>query len=457
MAQYNLPPRQKMINLLYVILIAMLAINISSDVLDGIGVASDDLEKDIKSLKEYNKKLNLTGNDGSDKAETVQKAVEGFALELMKMKEDIRNEAMKSSLINSNTDIDDDLNAVQTVMLGPDANAAKVKTMMEQLKRECLSLLDNEDQRKLVADLLNTDVTGKEKSWEQEHFENSPSVGGIMMLNLLEKNMWMAVNETLKEVKADGTNSKKDKEEKPDNSNVADKEVKLDNDLVKVLIAQLQKNTANGGSNRIVNDKNGKILAVVMTENQTPLFANFENKLNVTVAAADGGKTPYVVKMTNGTVKNRNGQWVAIPDAETKEVTLTVTAGNRKLSEKTYAVIPLPTPVPYLLYQSASGKTREYRSNVPLNAQELASINEISLHMEGVNTQETVCEFDMIVVKNGNKTVMIEHAKGNRLTDNMKKVLKNVVRGDKLFFTNIMVKAENTSARQTASVNVIPM
>lgn len=37
MAKYTLPPRQKMINLLYVVLIAMLAINISSDVLEGYG------------------------------------------------------------------------------------------------------------------------------------------------------------------------------------------------------------------------------------------------------------------------------------------------------------------------------------------------------------------------------------------------------------------------------------
>ena len=33
MAGYRLPPRQKMINLVYIILIAMLAINISADTL----------------------------------------------------------------------------------------------------------------------------------------------------------------------------------------------------------------------------------------------------------------------------------------------------------------------------------------------------------------------------------------------------------------------------------------
>ncbi|MFK1998318.1 hypothetical protein ACIXFW_18145 [Bacteroides fragilis] len=48
MAKYTLPPRQKMINLLYVVLIAMLAINISSDVLEGYGRMNNDYLPQIK-------------------------------------------------------------------------------------------------------------------------------------------------------------------------------------------------------------------------------------------------------------------------------------------------------------------------------------------------------------------------------------------------------------------------
>lgn len=55
MAKYTLPPRQKMINLLYVVLIAMLAINISSDVLEGYGRMNNDYLPQIKSWK------NITG------------------------------------------------------------------------------------------------------------------------------------------------------------------------------------------------------------------------------------------------------------------------------------------------------------------------------------------------------------------------------------------------------------
>lgn len=54
MSNYKLPPRQKMINLLYVILIAMLAINISGEVLDGFATANQDMKKNVETLKVYN-------------------------------------------------------------------------------------------------------------------------------------------------------------------------------------------------------------------------------------------------------------------------------------------------------------------------------------------------------------------------------------------------------------------
>ena len=46
-----------MINLLYVVLIAMLAINISSDVLEGYGRMNNDYLPQIKKLEEYNRTL----------------------------------------------------------------------------------------------------------------------------------------------------------------------------------------------------------------------------------------------------------------------------------------------------------------------------------------------------------------------------------------------------------------
>lgn len=44
--QNRMSPRQKMINLMYVVLMAMLALNVSSDVLNGFSLVEDSLLRD---------------------------------------------------------------------------------------------------------------------------------------------------------------------------------------------------------------------------------------------------------------------------------------------------------------------------------------------------------------------------------------------------------------------------
>ena len=99
MAKYTLPPRQKMINLLYVVLIAMLAINISSDVLEGYGRMNNDYLPQIKKLEEYNRTLLERINSRNDKAALSAQNIDAAAGKLMdtleELKEDIAWKADK--------------------------------------------------------------------------------------------------------------------------------------------------------------------------------------------------------------------------------------------------------------------------------------------------------------------------------------------------------------------------
>lgn len=450
MATFNLPPRQKMINLLYVILIAMLAINISSEVLDGFITGNKDMEKNILALQEYSTKLNeqLARQGKDEQLAKVNQTIQQFTEEIRRMKENIRKVAQESSFKPGEIDADDDLNAVKAVMLDKDAQASKVKSMLEEFKALCMPLAGNENSRSLIANLLNTDTHNESRTWEAEHFENLPAVGGIMMLSKIERDLWMAANETKRSLGTEPDSARQESIKQP--------ETEIDNNLIKALVTQLEKrNTQNAKSAPVIKDKEGKIKAVVITENQAPLFANYENTLNITMATESKGAVE--VALSGGSVKKAKNHYIAIPDGSTDKVTLMVTQNGKKLVENQYNVVPLPTPKPFLTYTTANGKQREYRSNVPMSAAELASIKEIGLKMDaGINTGEKVQEFDMIVIKNGNKTVITEHAQGGQLTQNMKHTLKSVVKGDKLFFTNIIVKGANTKARQTLSLNVIP-
>lgn len=450
MANYKLPPRQKMINLLYIILIAMLAINISSDVLDGFHTASRDMEANVKALKGYNGALmKLAAQQGKgSQAEELYAEVARLTGLTEELRAELKAETAKNSLTESGMDADDNLNAVETVMLGDNAqNAGRLKAAMESLKAACLKMTENGDVQKMLESLLSTEAAGK--SWEEDHFANLPVIGAQMMLNKVEKDAWLAVNETLKELGGVQTDSLKAVEPAT--------ETNIDNQLLQALVAQLERqNAQKEATSNVVKADDGSIKAVVLTENKAPLFANFENVLNITVATADKGAVK--VELTGGKVKKAGKHYVAIPDGKTAEATLTVSQNGKVLTRQTYRVMQLPAPTPYLTYRTESGKLREYRSNVPLNRKELATLTEVLLDMEaGVDTGEQVNGFDMVVIKNGNKTVITEHANSGKLTESMKRVIAGVVKGDRLFFTNITVKGKLTPERQVASVNVIAM
>lgn len=453
MANYKLPPRQKMINLLYVILIAMLAINISGDVLDGFFTAHKDMKHNVEGLKEYNEVLEKKLAE-SKNTELARKTA-GMKEKLLKFNElieDLEHEVRvlaKESSFSNTLEVDDDLRAVAVVML-EQHNASKLKTEIESFRAECMPLVNNETSRKVIENLLNTNVHEQGKTWEEEHFANLPVIGCTMMMSKIEKDMWLALNEVMRcvtgkvEINDSILQKKEDSEEKTG----------AESQLLETLIAELEKR--NLLNQKMLETEEGQERVFVMTETQAPLFANYENRVNVAVLAQN--KNRLDVSMTNGTVRKEGDSYVLVPDGKSRTATLTVKNGKQTLAQYEYKVLPLPAPAASLVYTAPNGQLREYRHSVPLSRKEIQSISEIKLQMtNGIDTKETVAGFDLMLIKNGNKTVQMAHANGAKLTAEMKKILGNVVKGDKLFFTNITLKGNGTPTRQTVSVNVIPM
>lgn len=450
MANYKLPPRQKMINLLYVILIAMLAINISGEVLDGFITANKDMKHNVEGLKEYNEVLEKQLAE-SKNMELARKTAE-MKEKLLKFNELIENLEhevrlmAKESSFSENLEVDDDLRAVAVVML-EQQNASKLKSEIETFKKECMPLVNNETSRKVIENLLSTDVHQQGKTWEEEHFANLPVIGCAMMMSKIEKDMWIALNEVMRCVtgKIEINDSIQQKKVNENNQ-------ETETHLLETFIAELEKR--NLLNQKTVEGEEGTEQVFVMTENQAPLFANYENKVNVTVFSKKQNRLQ--VSMTHGKVRKEGNSYVLIPNGKSRTTTLTVKNGKQTLAQYEYKVLPLPAPA--LVYTAPNGQQREYRHSVPLSCKEIQSISEVKLQMtDGVDTKETIAGFDLMLIKNGNKTVQMAHANSNKLTNEMKKILGNVVKGDKLFFTNITLKGNGTPTRQTVSVNVIPM
>ena len=287
-----------MINLLYIILIAMLAINISSDVLDGFHTASKDMQRNVEGLKTYNSVLSKAAADRgmAEQAQLLEGQANEMAGLIDDLKKAIKEETKRNSLTEKGMDADDDLNAVETVMLGNNMEKATLlKNKIEQLKESCLKLTQDPNVKGYVENLLATQPLKEGNNWEKEHFDNLPTIGAFMMLNKVEKDAWLAVNETLKGMGQTGNDSLQ---------TVQTPTVDIDNNLIKALVNQLEQNNRNRQAEaaaRVVKEDNGQIKAMVFAENKAPLFANYENVINITVASSQAGDVK--VDMTGGRVK----------------------------------------------------------------------------------------------------------------------------------------------------------
>ena len=179
-----------MINLIYVVLIAMLGINISKDALEGYDLLSNDYHPQIARLQAYNAnllaRLEEKRPDQQAAGSEINEKTEAIRQELNELKEKIaqaadRDKYQKGKLANK-----DELNAVSDVML----SAGRGKSLKENIQsyKELISgLIGNEERKNLISSYLDVTPEKSGFSWEKETFSYLPANAGIAVLDKMEQ------------------------------------------------------------------------------------------------------------------------------------------------------------------------------------------------------------------------------------------------------------------------------
>ena len=130
----RISPRQKMINLMYLVLLAMLALNVSSDVLNGFSLVADGLKKSTENASKSNMGIYSTFDqqmkDNPAKVkEWYEKAqyVRGMSDSLYNLAEELKEAIVRKS-DGKEADVNniknrEDLEASTQVMLAPAKNS----------------------------------------------------------------------------------------------------------------------------------------------------------------------------------------------------------------------------------------------------------------------------------------------------------------------------------------------
>ena len=211
-------PRQKMINLLYIVLLAMLALNVSSDVLKGFTLIGDSLRRTIDNATKENEALyadfkeQYQANPAKvkpwfDKAMAVKALSDDLYLFADSMRWAIAREADGADGNPDNLDDKENLEAASRIMLAP--RRGQGKALLQRIvhfRQAVLQQVTDPRQRAIIASNLSTDVPRTEdnygKDWTQYMFEEMPAIAAVTMLSKLQSDVCKAEGEVLHTLRA---------------------------------------------------------------------------------------------------------------------------------------------------------------------------------------------------------------------------------------------------------------
>lgn len=202
-----------MINLMYVVLMALLAMNISTEVLYGFSVVDESLKnttansekQNLAIYKDFEQQLRSNPQkvkEWFEKAVWVRQMSDSLYNYAQSLKVEIVKEADGADGDVNNIDRTDDLEAASQVMLAPGTGkGATLRKAIEAYRVRVLTLVTDANQRKIIEGNFNTKITGKRnplnKNWEEYMFEGMPVAAAITLLSKLQSDVRYAEGEVL--------------------------------------------------------------------------------------------------------------------------------------------------------------------------------------------------------------------------------------------------------------------
>ena len=204
-------PRQKMINLMYVVLMAMLALNVSNEVLNGFSIVEESLKRTTENAAKENlaiyddfdqqmKANPLKVKEWYEKAQRVKLSSDSIYNLAAELKLAIAQEADGADGNPANLMNKEDLEAANQVMLAPGRGRGEsLKQAIDTYRENILKMVTDTAQQRRIASDLTTDVppTGLGKNWQEYMFESMPAAAAVTLLSKLQSDVRNAEKEVL--------------------------------------------------------------------------------------------------------------------------------------------------------------------------------------------------------------------------------------------------------------------
>jgi gliding motility-associated protein gldM len=514
----RLSPRQKMINLMYIVLTAMLALNVSSDVLNGFTQVEDGLKRTNNNVEQRNAAILGTleafaaqnpdkGKRWYDKATEVRHITDLLYTQIDSLKQEIVRKADGSDADVNNILNRDDLEAASVVMLtGAHPGGPRLRTAIDAYRAYISSLMVDSIKRQSIEKTLSTapvlrkGTLGKQ-TWEESKFDTQPVVAAVTLLTKLQNDVKYAEGEALQTLLA----------------NVDAGDVRV-NELNAFVIPQSRfvmrggRYSANivlaavdttarpevfingnklGNSNGLYEinpgatgtfDYSGYLevphgdgsvtrhpfqssytviepTATVSATMMNVLYAGIDNPISISVPGV--ANSTVSATMTNGKLTRQGDQWVAHPDKVGEEAVVSVMAemdGHpMKMSETKFRVRKLPDPSPYIAFKDANGNTNRYKGGgrgLPKTQLMSAPGIEAAIDDDLLNIQFKVLSFETVFFDSMGNAIP-EVSAGDQFSQRQKDSFRRLSRGKRFYISRVKAVGPDGITRDLAPIEVI--
>ena len=486
-------PRQKMINLMYVVLMAMLALNVSTEVLEGFSLVEESLQRTTKNSASEN--AAIYGNFEAQMKANPQKVKAWFdkATAVKRMSDSLFNFAqeLKVAIVKEadgedgdvmNINRKDDLEAANQVMLAPGkGKGKKLFDAINSFRERILTMVTDERQKAIIASNLTTTLPKNAKTmgknWQEYMFEDMPVAAAVTLLSKLQSDVRYAEGEVLhtlvanidmKDIRVNKLSAfvipnaqtivrgdkfsaqivmaAVDTTQKPQIF-IGGRQMNLRDNTYEIITSRTGDfnltgyiTMQNGNGDVIRRDFSQKYTVVdpsatVSADLMNVLYAGYSNPISISIPGVP--LTKVSATMSGGALQPVGpGKYIARPSAVGQDVTINVlslqTGTARQVGQFTFKVRKLPDPTPYIQIGDNRFRTGGLAKASLMSAQGIKAAIDDGL----LDIPFKVLGFEAVFYDNmGNAVPMVSN--GDAFTQRQRETFRRQARNKRFYITRI--------------------
>lgn len=519
MSAANCPetPRQKMISMMYIVLTAMLALNVSTDVLNGFSLVQESLNKtihstEIKNVALYDQFADLKSQNPQkvgewlDKANVVRSKTDSLCNVIEQLKVDIvkaadGEEGDVENIINrDNLDVSAQI-ALPSGVVPSQQRGVILKEALNKYANEMIAYVKDTSKIAAIKETFNTDdriVNGDPVSWETARFSSMPVSATITLMTKIQSDLRYTESEVVSYLKnqVDASDFRVNKitaEVIPDasyitrggtykariilaavdstkrpkitvNGEVLESEVyeRACNSVGQFDIAGTIELPRGDGSIQPYDFESSYIVgeptAIISADMMNVFYAGIENPISVSVP---GIPTQNInVSVSNGRLTRTSKGWSVRPTKAGVDCKIAVSAKGengkmQSIGSKPFRVKLLPPPIAFIEYTS-NGNPAKYKGSRPISKGNLLSAKGIKAELDDadLDVRYQVLGFDLNFFDSMGNSI-VRTASSGRFTGEQQDIMRKMSKGKKFYISRVRAKGPDGVEKILPPIEVI--